>query len=37
MPTLIAALEFLGRSRLLIVSVMILIAGIGWRIIYLRE
>ncbi len=37
MPTLIAVLEFLGRSLLVVVSVMILVAGIVWGIIYLRE
>jgi len=37
MPVLITAFGFLGRSLLFIVSVMILIAGIVWGIIYLRE
>jgi len=34
---LLTTLEFLGRSLLLIVSMMILVAGIVWGIIYLRE
>jgi len=37
MPTLIAALEHIGRTLLYIVSVMIFIAGIVWGIIYLRD
>jgi len=37
MPMLITAFGFLRRSLLFIVSVMILIAGIVWGVIYLRE
>jgi len=37
LPMLLTTLEFLGRSLLLIVSMMILVAGIVWGIIYLRE